>query len=282
MTEIRVFLENVKNNGYTISQIYTSGVEIKFIRILTPSQRKPFLLQFPDNMFSYTKSDSIKLTQTDHNYRNYRQRSYLEKFNLPSLACTSRESLCLKNGDVLTCYINEVDESDPDELDSDISGFGDSEIEVDDYPIENIYPVFQITKDSNGLDGDFETDVIENYHIISSVEEEMNEIEVENLLYCFDKQKKNLKDNIFEIHKRIYHLRRDLEQASENLERIYMLREKTVHEKDRIRFKVDRMAIEAENKIDHFNKKLCDYRNKADKLLTEYKKYINRFNYISS
>ncbi|KKK81570.1 hypothetical protein LCGC14_2812110, partial [marine sediment metagenome] len=103
------------------------------------------------------------------------------------------------------------------------------------------------------------------------------EAEVEQ---TFDGQQKTLKNRIYGIHKETYNIRRDISQSGSYLQRIYSLKEQSSKERDRIRFRIERLAIETEEKIDILNDKLRDKRNQADALLKKYWKFIEQFDLI--
>ena len=255
---LQKFLSNIKQKGYNFTRIYTQGPEVKFIQLYSCLQRKSFLLQVPSRFVIYSTETDHMIDQVENDSRNYRQREYLAKINLRDVACSSGANLCVKNDTVFSCYLldNMPDGSSSDAEDLEpIESESESDIEIDDFPVEDIYPVFNMMSFTKNMDN-FEETVLEHYSIITEAEEEMNETEVEKLLQTFDTQKKQLKECIFAIHKEAYNTRRDIAKYGDNLQRIYQLKEQSSEERDRVRFKVERLAVETEEKIDALNEKL--------------------------
>ncbi len=273
---LQKFLCNIKQKGYTSTQVYAQGPEVKFIQLYSNLQRKPFLLQVPNRYTIYSTAPDHMLDRIENDYRNFRQRGYLDKITLDNVACFSKHNLCVKNNTVYGCYL--IDSMLQEDLE-DLSDSDSSDIEVDDYPVEYIYPVFNMMSFIKHI-ADFEDTVLEHYTAITGTEEEMNENEVENLLQTFEKQKKILKDRIYKIHQDAFNTRRDISQAGTNLQRIYTLKERSAEERDRIRFGIERLAVETEEKIDILNDKLREKRNQADTLLKKYRKFIEQFDLI--
>nr|QBK87499.1 MAG: hypothetical protein LCMAC201_04090 [Marseillevirus LCMAC201] len=296
MTEsipLQKFLSNITQKGYTSTKVYIQESKVRFVQLYSNLQHKPFLLQVPNRFVIYSTGADHLLDYIENNYRNYRQREYLEKINLRDVACFSKDSLCVKNNNVYNCYLVDYTADSPELLRTtpvvsprSLRGKHDesvdddsSDIEIDDYPVEDIYPVFNMMIFVDNMDN-FEDIVVKYYNIITTGEEENNENEVERLLQTFDNQKKILKDHIYRIHKEAYNTRRDISQTGSNLQRIYSLKEQSTEERDRVRFKIERLTIETEEKIDVLNNKLRDNRNQADSLLKKYWKFIEQFDLI--
>jgi hypothetical protein len=285
---LQKFLSNIKQKGYSYTKVYAQGPEVKFIQLYSNLQRKPFLLQVPSQFVIYSTATDHMLDLVENDYRNFRQREYLNKINLHDAACLSECNLSVKDGTEFSCYLIDSipDALSEDEIE-DLEDLGkeedfsssDSDIEIDDYPVEDIYPVFNMASFIKNLD-DFEETVLEHYSAITEAEEEMNETEVEKLLQTFDNQKTQLKDRIFSIHKNAYNTRRDIAKCGDNLKRIYLLKEQSTVERDRVRFKIERLEVDTEEKIDALNEKLREQRNQADVLLQKYRTFIERFDLI--
>ena len=200
---LQKFLGSIKQKGYASTRVYTQGNEVKFVQLHSNLQRKPFLLQVPSRFVIYSTETDHILDCTENNYRNFRQRGYLEKIKLRDVACFSKHNLCVKNNNVYSCYLidnmSQAQEDDLEELDTDQDSpdlsDNDSDIEIDDYPVEDIYPVFSMMSFITDMNN-FEDIVLEHYTTITEAEEEKNEDEVEQLLRTFDGQQKTLKDRI--------------------------------------------------------------------------------------
>lgn len=273
---LQKFISNIKQKGYSYAKVYTQGSEVKFIKLFSCLQRKAFLLQVPSRFGLSSETDHM-IVPVENDYRNFRQCEYLSKIKLHNVACSSKENLCIKNDNIYSCYHVDSLQQGIDDVEGEIDT-SDDDIVIDDYPVEDIYPVFNMESFTQNIDN-FEESVLHQYTIITEAEEEMNEIEVEKLLNSFDEQKKQLKERIFDIHKETYNIRRDIIKHGNNLQNIYKLKDQSSGERDRLRFKVERLAIETEEKIDSLNDKLKLNRNQADLLLKNYRKYIARFDY---
>lgn len=266
------FISNAKSAGYT-PILYTLENQVLFIKLYSKLHRKPFMLQVPSRHIIQSKNVDHILEISENNYQNYRQREYLTGVGLDSVVCSSKINLCIKSGTVFNNYLvdNLVDESDDSESDSDI--------EIDDYPVEDIYPMYNMMTFLQYIN-EFEDRVQQDYETIIQAEEEMNENNVQHLLMAFDQQKLSLKEKLFHIHQDAYNIRRDISKYGKNLQRSYSLKEKTINEKDRVRFQVERLVAETEAQIDTLNDKLKENRDHADLLLLKYQKYIEQFKLI--
>lgn len=273
MSELQKLLVSLKQRGYSSLKVYSEDSKIRFIKVCSPLERKPFLLQVPSTEHYCGCSDHL-LEPEEHCYRNYRQREYLNMIKLSDLACFSNHNLCVKNSEIITCFILDTMQSEDT---SNISELDD--IVIDDYPVQDIYPVFNISQFQE-LDDPEET-ILEYYSKIITAEESMNEEQVTRLLDLFDVQKHTLKTMIYEIHKEAFNTRRDIQQCGQNLKRIYTLKERTTDKRDTVRFQIGRLAMETENKIDNLNDTLRCLRNRADSLINKYSEYIDRFNNIA-
>lgn len=274
--ELQKIITVLKQCRYTVVQTFNIGTEAKFLLLYSSLQRKPLVVDIDSEKSLYSGSPDHILEPTECNYRNYRQREYLSKIDLQNVACLSSENIALKkNGEVFDCYLF-LNEGKEPETDSDLELSEDDDIEVDEHPVEDIYPLYRL---SSLLDepSNFEETVLKDHLTIVEAEEEINETEVQKLLAIFDSQKRQLKARIFEIHEEAYNIRRDIAKFSINLQRIYSIKERSENERDRVRFKIERMALEAEEKIDHLNEKLRQKRNQSDLLLKKYQKYIEQF-----
>lgn len=281
---LQKFITTIKDNGYSPTKMYTLHSNIKYIELCLNLRRKPLLIRIPDNLIVHNNVSNYAMVNDDVNYRNYRQREYLGKITLDQVACVSEKNLCVKSGEDYECYtIEDIDPDieEPESTDPEPNDYSDSEsfeITIDEYPVNNILPVYNL--DTFVETEQFEQMVIDDYSLIVDVEEEINELRVQTLIEQFDKQQHQIKDRMYELHSKAYNARRDIEKCSDNLERIYKLKEKTKNENDRTRFKVDRMATETEEKIDNLNEKLAVYRETADSLLGKYTDYITKFSAI--
>lgn len=271
---LKMLIKQLSDNGYNSYKTFVIDTQILFIELFSSSQRKPFILHVPQVSCS---NPDYMLEISELNYKTFRQREYLNKIQLDGVACFSPENLSIKIGGVISCY-NIVNDPSPDieDLSEELDSDSFSDIDVDDYPIKDIIPVFSL----DALEDDFESIVLHAYHAITEAEEEMNEIQVKKLLSTFDEQKEKLKRFIFDLHKNAYNTRRDIEKAGDNLARVYLLKEKSVNEPDRVRFKIERLALETEEDIDKLNKKLREQRSTATDLLQKYQNYIERFDYL--
>lgn len=271
----------IKNKGYTSTTVYTEDKKVKFIQLHSDLQRKPFLIKVDEKFtinFDYADHTII---QTEPDYRSFRQREYLAGVDLDTTVCRSASNLCVKNGDTITCYILDVNVKEELEVESipsdDEAQSTDSDVKIDDFPVQDIYPLYDIGEFIKQI-GSFEHVVLESYQSIVDAEEKMNEQSVEKLLNLFDQQKVLLKERIYKLHLDAYNIRRDITKTGNNLQRVYELRSRSTHEKDRVRFKLDRLVAETEENIDSLNEKLRETRNDASQLLDRYFGYVDKFN----
>jgi hypothetical protein len=277
---IQEFLQELKHVGYHNIILYTEELQVKFIELSTLSQRRPFLIYISAGLNFRSKEVDHLLEKEESNYKNYRQREYLEKIKLETVACLSNHNICLKLKENIFCYaidsIDIVSDNDVSEKDDLI----DADIMVDDYSVHDIYPVFHI-KDFMTRISIFEDIVLQNYEIITKAEEEMNETEVESLLSMFEKQKTKLKDTIYQLHCDAYNTRRDIFKVGKNLAEIYAIKNQSETEKDRTRFRIERLAKDTEDKIDSLNKNLRQKRNDADLLLKRYRQHLEQLSLVN-
>lgn len=262
----------IKKYGYSSIKIYTKGTQVKFIQLNTNLQRKPFLLQLSHQYsMNSTRTDHI-LTEIQGNYRSFRQEKYLTKIPVHNIACLSDTNLVVKNNQSMTGYlIDSILEDSDSELDD-----NSDDIEVDDFPVKEIYPVFDLQNFLKNI-SDFEEQVILNYSTIYKSEEEINEQDVEKLLLLFENQKKHVKEQIYQLHQNTYNTRRDIVATGDKLLRLYKIKRQSESAKDNIRFEIDRLSLEIESQIDILNNNLSKKRDEADKLINVYIKYINSF-----
>jgi hypothetical protein len=146
-------------------------------------------------------------------------------------------------------------------------------VSIDDFPIEQVLP---IVTDANVP----EEEILKACAIITESEEEINELAVQDILDSFDAQKELVKSKIFDLHKQQYHLRRDISDKGQTLQRILALQARSVGEKDRVRFKIDRMLTETTTEIDRLNFKLEESRRSCTQALEGYRKYLDRFSRV--
>jgi len=338
-TPLQKIITITKNAGYTIDKIFSKGSTVKYIQCLSILQRKAFILKIADSTLVYSTECNYILQDDDSNYKNYNQREFLDKVNLPSVACISEDNLCIKNNKIrpnkkknatmyndYDCFIllcdspwrasvsasyncdspwrasvsasyncdspwrASVSASEPNTLDEktienienvvDIENVIDIEnvvdIIVDEYPIDDIVPVYDISVFLQQIMS-FENIISKDYSIINSLEEDLNEKNVENLLLLFDTQKIYIKNTIYDIHKDIYNINRDIVDYSLKLQRINVLKEKSVNEKDKTRFQIERLSDETIFKLDSLNEQLKQKRIIANNLLKNYNNYILTF-----
>lgn len=265
------FIEKIKKERYTKPQIYVCNDTVIMFDLLTPNRHRFVILI---NQPLKAETFDYLLEKEDCDYRNFRQRQYLQKINIDNLCCITDKNICIKTQNIYKCYNLEgiLDVEDDDSESSD-------DINIKEYPVTNIYPAFQLPYFIKNIKN-FENIISESYKIITKDEETQNEIEVKKLISLFEKQGKTIKNSIFEIHKKCFNIRRDIDKYTTNLDRIYKLRDKTGDSNDQILFKIDRLATETETQIDQLNKTLQNERNKADLLLKNYHKYITRFSQL--
>lgn len=272
------FTEYLARSSYKAVQTFAFNQQIYFLKLVSIYTRTYFLINTIDQDF-FTNGPDHTLLNEEHNYKNYRQRVYLEKID-SNVACVSKENLCFKNQNHYLCYkLDCVEEelSDPDECQSEDSV--ELDIKIDDYPIGEILPVINY-KQFIDIMNECEDTLLEQYNIINKTEEMMNEQEVKELLLLFDNQKEILKETIYDSHRDAYNIRRDIEKIGNNLKRIRQLQKRSVNERDLVRFKVDRLALETEEKLDNLHLKLSECRNSSDNLLKKYRDYIDSYKNI--
>lgn len=269
------FSSNVKKCGYTVEKVYYVQDHIKYVLLYTSLQRKPFIVEVSNITSPYPEN---VLEPAENDYHNFAQRDCLGKINLPRLACFSTHNCCIKTEGEYICYLFDA-VSESASL-SDEPEDSDSDIEIDDYPIEDIYPVYMtssfLDEDSKPVEK-FEEIVLADYSVIVDDEETMNEKDIAQLLKQFDDQKSAIKEKMYIIHRNAYNTRRDIAQQGLNLQKAYILRDRSVNESDRIRFRIERLVSETEEKIDRLNKNLREQRSQADCLLKKYWRYIKKF-----
>lgn len=285
-------IEAVKRKGYASIKMYAENTHIRVLVITSTLHRKEFVVTLPERW--RTNAPNHTLDQIENNYMSYRQRDYLSKISLTGVACFSDKNICIKNDTEFTCYIldpisdegpspkervgENVDELEEEEDDDDNSLISD-DIEIDDFAVGMVVPVFDYeTFIKSALD--FEAIVMQYHDIIRAAEEEMNSAEVDRIIQLFQGQEKLVKEKMFEIHKRSYHLRRDLDKYGRNLEKLYGIKERSQGEKDLVRFKIDRLIVETEERIDDLNRELMQGRDRADVMLKKYVKYIEAFTHL--
>ena len=276
-------LNKIKCNNYSVKKIFIQDSKIKLIEISSDLQGYDFFIEIPNSKDIQDHNlDSEELSiieQTENDYKNHRQREYLENINKENIVCRSTKNLTIKNKNIYRCFlIDNFLPSDSENI-SELEDDQELDIIIDDFKVENILPIFYISFFINNIDN-FSGILTENYQEITEQEEIMNEKEVIELLEKFDQQKTKLKQLIFDIHQNAYNLRRDISKTSDNLKRIYELKNKSINSSDRIRFKIDRMALEMQEKINNLKYKLSKQRNKADSLLKNYWDYISKYNDI--
>ena len=275
-TALQELLDDIQHKGYVISKLYAEDRSVLFVGVCSKLQRKPFLLDLNGHTDLTSSKPDILLELGETDYRSFRQAEYLKRIDLSGVACLSKRNMCVKKGN---CYlISGSDDEEEAVANSDDESDDCIDIEIDDYPIEDILPVFTLEQFKADLD---EEKILESYATIYEAEEEINEDEVNKLLEIFDEQKAKIKELIFEIHKEEYNIRRDLSQQGTNLQRVYALKERSSKERDRVRFKIERLALETEKAIDSLNDNLCERRIRANKLLHKCRDYIERFDFIN-
>jgi hypothetical protein len=262
------FLTKFTENYYTISSIYNQDSQVKYILLLTPLQRKPFLLDIPDTLNIHSSRFDYTLIQdSETNYKSFRQRDYLSNLSIDNIACITEQNITIKKNGIQVYIFKETITEETDSNDEDIV--------VDEYKVSNVYPVFNIINFLKEI-ANFEMRVNEQYSLLTQVEEEYNEAQVIKVIEKFEIQKKDFKEMLFNVHKNGYNIRRDIEKASLQLEKLYNLKKNSLNEKDRVRFKLERLISEMENKLDHLNEQLSQYRNMGDSILTKYNDYMSK------
>lgn len=276
---LKSLITKLADQGYKSHRTFVVDTQILFIELVSILQRKQFLVRIPSSTIIHTSDPNFLLELSEMDYKTFRQKEYLEKINLDSVACVSNNNISIKLDSVLTCYtiVNPDIEDLSGDLEDDVEEEESiSDIEIDDYPIKDIIPVINL----EDLHDHIEDDILQSYRSITEAEEEMNEREVERLLRTFDKQKETIRSTIYNVHRDAFNTRRDIEKAGGNLERIYKLKAKSIDEKDRVRFQIERLATETELDIDKLNKQLREQRNSANDLLQKYQSFIERFDYL--
>jgi hypothetical protein len=266
---LQAFLTKFNEYNYSIGDIYNEN-RVKYILLLTPLQRKPFLLEFPEIINIQTNRFDLTLEEEKElNYKSFRQREYLLNLELNNIACITEENMTIKINNLVSVY-RFKESNEKHEVDS-----SDEDIDIHEYKVSSVYPVFSVVVFMKEI-ASFEKKVVEIYTLLTETEEKYNEQQVIGVIEKFENQKKTFKDLIFDIHKKAYNIRRDIVKTSEQLEKMYELRKKSVNEKDRIRFKLERLISETETKLDQFNDQLSQYRNMGDCVLKKYNDYISK------
>lgn len=284
-SSLQGLIDSIRRKGYTQLKMYAENTHIRLLVITSTLHRKEFVVILPQRW--RTNAPNHTLDEIEINYMSYRQREYLQKIGLDQVACFSTKNICIKKETEYTCYLldpisdegpsptERIEELSDEEEDDDRSSISD-DIEIDDFAVGMVLPVVEYDYFMK-CDENFEEIVIQHHDIIRVAEEEMNSAEVDRIIQMFQAQEKLVKEKMFEIHKRAYHLRRDLDKYGKNLEKLYSIKERSQGEKDLVRFKIDRLILETEEHIDELNKDLTRGRDIADVTLKKYVKYIETF-----
>jgi hypothetical protein len=293
--DLASFTEILTKNGYSKNMtMYGIDNMVKFIKIKSILYRKHFFLIVSHKMIN--KRPDHVLFPLELNYKSARQREYIGKIHLGNLICMSDANICYKSNSQYECW--ELDKKEPEpayesetdeellELEKKFGGefnvetkSSDSEfdIKIDDFPIDYIYPIFTL-EEFLKEPKTFETQILEKYNVIVSGEQAINEDQVSIIMNLFQKQQLLIKEQIFEIHKASFNITCDIKKYSDNLQKIIKLKEQSVNEKDSVKFRIDRLEAETEEKIDNLNLLLREQRNKTTLLFQKYRDYIEKFN----
>lgn len=285
-TPFEDIINKIRCSNYDVKKLFMQDSMVRLIELSSNTLGYDFLIEIPSSKTidkqQIDSQDFSIIEESDNDYKNHRQREYLKNIQIENIVCKSKKNFTIKNKNIYRCYLIDYFLPSDAENISDIENENANEnedIEIDDFPVENIFPIFDINDFTENLDNFSET-LIEIYAEITETEEMMNEQEVIKLLEKFDEQKTQLKERIFHIHQNAYNLRRDISKTGENLNRIFALKYKSQNSSDRVRFKIDRMASETQEQIHKLKNKLSQQRNKADNLLKKYWNYIGKFDQI--
>jgi len=285
--QLQKLLNKIQEHGYSGVQLYTYAGELKLFKLTSQLYRKQFYVVIPNTyLISVSNSDYI-LHEEEINYKSQRQRNYLHSIPLDKLVCTSNTNICIKTTNTYIIY-----ELDDIQIDDDISEHSDisqhthstedmssvaSSIDIDEYNVEQITPYILLPDFLEILNSYEQNTLLPIYQQLEEFEEQLNEQQVERLLDSFTQQQHIIKEQLFQHHKRLYNLKCDIKEHSDKLARLYTLKQESIHSKDRVRFKIDRLIVDIENTIDKLNINIQSEREYSDKLIQQYSIYINKF-----
>jgi hypothetical protein len=276
MNTLETYTSAMIHHGYNPRSYVLNNV-IKYFLLQSPLRRTPFLLQVPISLTLKAQTVDHLLEPEEGNYRSYAQTEHLNKIGLTELACASLHNLCVKNGALFSYY--QLDPMDRDSDNGDSDDCDDIFIKIDDYPIEEVYPLFNLLDFMKHI-ADFEAIVSEHRNRIDSAEEIIDEQEVANIIDKFTEQQQLIKDRLASVHKASFNIRRDISKYSKNLERAKLLQQKSANKSDRIRWDIERLASETEDRLDVLQQELSAKRNESLQLVSHYLDYISRFQSI--
>jgi hypothetical protein len=262
-------------HNYISYVLYNINNHLAYIKLQSIEQCRPFLLQIPVSSGVINTNSDHQLELIENDYKNYSQQIFLKAIPIDDLACISDKNITIKNTKTYINYlIDPLIKQSTDVIDTD-------DIEVDEYSIKDICPVFSIKffmdKLQNNTGNDIEILLSDKYNCINNSEEEINQRDVEILMEKIDNQKIIIKDTLFNIHKECFNIRRDLINQSSILKRVKNLKNKSSKEKDLVKFNIDRLSVETEAKIDSLNNALCIKRELANSILRNYNNYLIKF-----
>lgn len=111
---------------------------------------------------------------------------------------------------------------------------------------------------------------------LTEQEEKYNENVSSELIASIEKLKINVKDSLYEINKKSFNIKRDILKHTEALNKLLVMKQTSVNKKDTLRFNVERLIMETEEKIDLLHSELIEQRNSINNIVLGYKKWINR------
>ena len=122
----------------------------------------------------------------------------------------------------------------------------------------------------------FENNIINDYNVINKLQEEDNQEQLTNLLNLFENKKVNIKNTIFNLHKDLYNIRRDIIDNSVKLDRIYNMKRNSQDKKNLVKFEIDRLATDLEKVIDEQNNKIKVKQKQVNNIIKNFNNFVNK------
>jgi hypothetical protein len=284
--EVSQLQDVMLQNGFTNIKLYAQNGDLRFIETITKYYRKPLMIVVPNTTTIKIHSRDISITETHNDYRNKVQRDFLESIPMEQVLCKTDKNITIKQNKTFTHFSIEEDMEDEDSsVGTDISentgedNENESElsIEIEEYAVDLVLGYWLLPNFLKNISR-FETEyVLPAYNTIFRCEEMSNERRVEHLIDTFEKQKLVLKDKITKIHEKIYNIHQDIEEHSKKLERLYNLQQQASSDKDRKRYKINRLILEVQSMIDTCHEQIQKQRILSEKLIQQYFNYLQKF-----
>lgn len=282
--EVSQLHDAMLQHGFTNIKLYAQNGDLRCIETITKYYRKPFFIMVPNTITIKIDSRDVSVTEYQNDYTNKLQRDFLDHLPIDGVLCKSNKNITLKHNKTYSHFLIECDtdseseSSHSSECSESLSVSSTDTIEIEEYPVDNVMAYWFLPVFMDNISTFETTFVLPVYHKIFTWEEMWNEKRVEHLLHTFDIQKNILKQKITNIHEKIYNIHHDIEAHSKKLERLYILQHQSTHEKDRKRYKINRLILEVQATMDELHEDMKRQRILSDRLIHHYLNYTSRFN----